>query len=96
MYPMKTIRTTVYPYAADHRRLKSLAAVRRRSVAELVREAVAEYAARLTRRQWPRSIGMGDSGIGDLAGRDEDMMDRLGAEGLGDEGQPEIWPRSLG
>ena len=79
---MKTIKTTVYLDAADYRRLKSLAADQRRSAAELVREAVAEYAARATQRRWPRSIGMGDSGVSDLAERYEDMMDGFGAEGL--------------
>lgn len=82
IYPMKTIKTTVYLNAADYRTLKSLAADQKRSAAELVREAVAEYAARTTERRWPRSIGMGDSGVADLAERYEDMMDGFGAEGL--------------
>lgn len=81
---MKTIKTTVYLDAADYRTLKSLAADQKRSAAELVREAVAEYAARATARRWPRSIAMGDSGVADLAERYEDMMDGFGAEGLAD------------
>ena len=81
---MKTIKTTVYLDAADYRTLKSLAADQKRSAAELVREAVAEYAARATERRWPRSVGMGDSGIADTAERYEDMMDGFGAEGLAD------------
>ena len=81
---MKTIKTTVYLDAADYRTLKSLAADQKRSAAELVREAVAEYAARATERRWPRSIGMGDSGVADLAERYEDVMDGFGAEGLAD------------
>lgn len=79
---MNMIKTTVYLNAADYRKLKSLAADQRRSAAELVREAVAEYAARATRRRWPQSIGMGDSGVPDLAERYEDMMDGFGSEGL--------------
>ncbi len=79
---MKTIKTTVYLNAADYRRLKSLAADQGRSAAELVREAVAEYVAAATRRRWPRSIGMGDSGVPDLAERHEEMMNGFGAEGL--------------
>lgn len=79
---MKTIKTTVYLDAADYRALKSLAADQQRPAAELVREAVAEYAARATASRWPRSIGMGDSGVPDLAERCEDMMDGFRAEGL--------------
>lgn len=104
---MKTIKTTVYLNAADYRTLKALAADQKRSAAELVRDAVAEYAARSTGCRGPRSIGMGDSGIADLAERYEDMMDGFGAErvaGAEDagtapaadlKGQPAIWPRDL-
>ena len=87
---MKTIKTTVYLNAADYRKLKSLAADQQRSAAELVREAVAEYTARATRRRWPRSIGMGDSGVCDLAERYEDMMGGFGAEEEVDTGDDEI------
>ncbi len=81
---MKTIKTTVYLNAADYRKLKSLATDQGRSAAELVREAVAEYAARETRRPWPRSIGMGDSGDPRFAERYEDHLDGFGDEGLED------------
>ena len=81
---MNTIKTTVYLNAADYRRLKSLAADKGRSAAELVREAVAEYTARATERPWPRSIGIMNSGIPDLAERYEEMMDGFGEEGLED------------
>lgn len=81
---MKTIKTTVYLDAADYRRLKSLAADSGRPAAELVREAVAEYTARVTERPWPRSIGIMNSGIPDLAERYEEMMDGFGEEGLED------------
>ena len=97
---MKTIKTTVYLNAADYRKLKSLAVDQRRSAAELVREAVAEYAARATRRRWPRSIGMGDSRVPDLAERYEDMMDGFGSEGLeeaeADEATPSASSRGHG
>ncbi len=89
---MKTIKTTVYLNAADYRKLKSLATDQRRSAAELVREAVAEYAARATQRRWPRSIGMGDSGVCTLAERYEDMMDGFGAEGVAGAETEEITP----
>ena len=81
---MKTIKTTVYLNAADYRRLKSMAVDQGRSAAELVREAVAEYAARGTQSQWPMSIGMGDSGDPHFAERDEDHLDTFGEEGLED------------
>ena len=81
---MKTIKTTVYLNAADYRRLKALATDQGRSAAGLVREAVAEYAARATERPWPRSIGIMNSGVPDLAERYEEMMDGFGEEGLED------------
>ena len=79
---MKTIKTTVYLNAADYRRLKSLAEEQGRSAAALVREAVAEYAARATERPWPRSIGIMNSGTPDLAEKYEEMMDGFGEEGV--------------
>ena len=81
---METIKTTVYLNAADYRRLKSLAADKGRSAAELVREAVAEYAARATEREWPRSFGMGDSGDPHFAENYEDYLDGFGEDGLED------------
>ena len=81
---MKTIKTTVYLNAADYRRLKSLAADEGRSAAELVREAVAEYAARATEREWPRSIGIVNSGDPDFAANYEDYLDGFGEDGLED------------
>lgn len=81
---MKTIKTTVYLSASDYRRLKSLAADEGRSAAELVREAVAEYAARATEREWPRSFGMGDSGDPHFAENYEDHLDGFGEDGLED------------
>lgn len=92
IYLMKTIKTTVYLNAADYRKLKSLAADQRRSAAELVREAVAEYTARATQRRWPRSIGMGDSGVCNLAERYEDMMDGFGSEALAGAATEETTP----
>ena len=81
---MKTIKTTVYLNAADYRKLKTLAAEEGRPAAELVREAVAEYAARGRMRPWPRSIGMGNSGDPHFAENYEDYLDGFGEEGLED------------
>ena len=90
---MKTIKTTVYLNAADYRKLKSLATDQGRSAAELVREAVAEYA-RATERPWPRSIGIADSGDPDFAANYEDHLDGFGEDGLEDyyrtEGPPDV------
>lgn len=79
---MRKIKTTVYLNAGDYRRLRSLAAAEGRSAAELVREAVAEYAAKATERAWPRSIGIMDSGDPRFAENYEDHMDGFGEDGL--------------
>ena len=84
IYPMKTIKTTVYLNASDYRKLKSLAADQGRTAAQLVREAVAEYAGRVTERPWPRSIGIVDSGDPDFAANCEDHLDGFGEDGLED------------
>lgn len=49
-------KTTVYLDAADCRRLKAVARARGRTPAELVREAVAQYAAREMPVRRPRSL----------------------------------------
>ena len=87
--PVSTIKTTVYLNAADYRRLKSMASEQGRSAAELVRDAVAQYAAQAAERRWPRSIGIGDSGIPDLADRYEEYMDGFGEDGLEEDADAE-------
>ena len=77
---MDRVKTTVYLRATDYGKLKSIADAENRSAAELVREAVAEYAARKARARLPRSIGMGDSGIPDLAERYEEYLDGFGED----------------
>ena len=79
---MKTIKTTVYLNAADYRKIKSMAAEEGRPAAELVREAVADYAAKATELPWPTSIGMGDSGDPHFAENYEDYLDGFGEDGL--------------
>ncbi len=86
---MRTIKTTVYLNAADYRKLKSMASDEGRSAAELVREAVAEYAAKATEREWPRCFGMGDSGDPHFAENYEDYLDGFGEDGLEDYNWPE-------
>src|SRR2546429_7514964 len=75
---MATIKTTVYLRAADYRRLKALARATDRTTAELVREAVAEYARRHAPGARPKSLGAGRSGRGDVAERAEELLRGLG------------------
>ncbi|MYA33860.1 MAG: ribbon-helix-helix protein, CopG family [Gemmatimonadales bacterium] len=77
---MDRIKTTVYLRATDYGKLKSIAAAENRSAAELIREAVGEYATRKVRDRLPRSIGMGDSGMPDLAERYEEYLDGFGED----------------
>jgi len=74
-------KTTVYLDAGDYQRIKGIARAEGRTAAELVREAVAEYAQRHGNRLLPRSLGAGRSGRGDLAERAEDLLDGLGHDG---------------
>jgi predicted transcriptional regulator len=78
---MAITKTTVYLSAGDYRRLKALARATNRSAAELVREAVAEYARRHARRVRPKSLGAGRSGRGDVAERAEELLRGLGTTG---------------
>ena len=78
---MDNIKTTVYLRASDYGKLKRLAAVEGRSTAQLVREAVTEYAARKATALSPRSIGMGDSGVSDWTERYEELMEGFGEDG---------------
>lgn len=80
-YHMSTQKTTVYLDAAAYRRLQELAHERGRPAAELIREAVAEYAARHAPRPRPRSIGALRSGAGDLAERAEERLAGFGTSG---------------
>jgi predicted transcriptional regulator len=73
-----TQKTTVYLDAADYRRLKTIARASGRTPAELVREAVAQYAAREAPRRRPRSLGLGQSRRGDIGERAEDLLAGLG------------------
>lgn len=77
---MTTTKTTIYLDAEDYRRLKALAARDGRTAADLVREAVAEYAARRAPRKLPRSLAMGNSGRGDISSRDEDYLKGMGEQ----------------
>jgi len=73
-------KTTVYLDADAYRRLKLLARARNRPPAELVREAVIEYAARHARSRVAASVGAFHSGRDDLSERAEDLLDGMGRD----------------
>ena len=72
-------KTTLYLDASDYRRLKRIAAARRRTPAALVREAVAEYVVREGQDRAPRSLGAFRSGRRDLSERAEELLAGLGS-----------------
>lgn len=72
------LKTTVYLDADEYERIKEIARSEGRAPAELVREAVAEYARRKRPHRKPRSIGAGHSGRGDVAERAEELLAGLG------------------
>jgi len=71
-------KTTVYLDPADYRSLKRIGAKTGRPPAELVREAVAEYAARYGKRRVARSVGAFSSGRADLSERAEALLKGMG------------------
>ncbi len=71
-------KTTLYLPEADYRQIKRLARRQGRSAAELVREAVAEYAARHGGLKRPASLGAGRSGKGDLSERADSLLRGFG------------------
>ena len=73
-------KTTVYLDEEAYRQLKQIARGRRRAPAEMVREAVAEYAARHAPRRKPRSVGAFKSGHRDLGQRAEALLAGLGED----------------
>ena len=83
---MADTKTTIYLDAADYRRLKALARAQGRPAAQLIREAVAEYARRHAPAPAPTSIGAGRSRTGDVSERAEELLEGLGRdESSGDE-----------
>jgi predicted transcriptional regulator len=71
-------KTTVYLRPEDYRALKQIAARTRRPPAELVREAVAEYAARHGKRRAAKSVGAFSSGRRDISERAEELLKGMG------------------
>jgi predicted transcriptional regulator len=71
-------KTTVYLDEEDYRRLKQLARTRGQAPAEMVREAVAEYADKYAPRRKARSVGAFKSGRRDLGQRAEALLGGFG------------------
>lgn len=71
-------KTTVYLDRADYRHLQAIARQQGRPAAEVIREAVAEYARTHRPSSRPRSLGAGSSGRGDLAERSEELLAGMG------------------
>lgn len=75
------LKTTVYLDEADYERLKGIARREERTTAELIREAVAQYAVGKVRKTKPRSLGAGRSKLRNLSERAEDLLAGFGKRG---------------
>jgi hypothetical protein len=75
---MATVKTTVYLDATAYRRIKTLAAAQGRSAADLIRDAVSEYARSRGQDSLPSSLGAGRSGDGTLSERTEALLEGMG------------------
>lgn len=73
-------KTTLYLEPTAYRKLKRIAAAKKRAPAALVREAVAEYVARHTFGGLPSSVGAFGSGHGDLSERAEERLAGFGED----------------
>lgn len=73
-------KTTIYLDADDYRKLKRLAQGRGCAPAQLVREAVAEYAVRHGRQRRAKSVGAFRSGHRDLSERAEILLAGIGKD----------------
>jgi len=76
--PYMASKTTIYLDPDDYRRLKLLARKQGRPTAELVREAVAEYARRHAPAVAPRCVGAARTRRGDLSERAEELLGGMG------------------
>lgn len=72
------LKTTVYLVESDYRRLQALARQRDVTAADLVREAVSQYARSEAPQRKPRSLGAGRSGRHDLSERAEELLAGFG------------------
>jgi len=75
------IKTTLYLKEEDYQRLRAIARRQKRPAAEVIREALAEYAkAHEVEEALPKSLGAGHSGRGDLSERAEQLLSGMGQE----------------
>lgn len=70
-------RTTVYLEEETDLNLSQIARQQGRAKAELIREALNVYVAQRASRTLPRSVGIGHSGVPDLAEHDEEILGEL-------------------
>ena len=77
---METTKTTVYLPVADYRRLQALARAEGRPTAELIREAVAEYATRHAGQKRPRTVAAFRSGRNTISEQAEELLDGFGGK----------------
>ena len=73
-----TQKTTVYLNVDDYHALKGIARDRGEAPAALIREAVAEYAARHARRRRPKGVGAFRSGGKNLSEHAEELLAGFG------------------
>jgi hypothetical protein len=74
-------KTTLYLDPDEYDRIKDIARAQGRRPAELLREAVAQYAERNGPRRKPTSIGAGRSKRGDVAERAQELLEGMGSKG---------------
>jgi predicted transcriptional regulator len=72
------LKTTVYLDRDDYERIKEIARADGRAPAELVREAVSEYAERRKPQRRPKSLGIGRSRGGDVSERADELLAGMG------------------
>jgi hypothetical protein len=74
----RAVKTTVYLDEEHYEHIKDIARAEGRAPAELVREALVEYAERKRPRRIPRSIGVGHSRKGNVAERAQELLAGMG------------------
>jgi hypothetical protein len=90
------LKMTVYLDASHYLALKRIASRDCRAPADLVREAVAEYAIRHLPRTRPKSVGAFTSGRHDLGEHAEELLAGIGADRGGSEPAKRATPAKMG